>query len=102
MTSETQGRYPYFGVPPPRQPRPAASEPSLTGKRLVLSTPEGFIYDMRASGEIITDGNGRAVIPVLTEPQYFERALLEAGYGASSMARAPRLGRVVRPSTLRR
>ena len=48
MVSEQQ-RYPYFGVPPARQPRPASQEPSLTGKRLILSTPEGFVYDMRAA-----------------------------------------------------
>ena len=46
-TSKPQ-RYPYFGVPPAREPRPAADEPALQGKRVILSTPEGFVYDMRA------------------------------------------------------
>jgi hypothetical protein len=51
-------------------------EPSLTGKRLILSTPEGFIYDMRAAAEISTDGQGRALVPIITERQHFERLLL--------------------------
>ena len=63
--------WPYFGVPPARQPRPAATEPTLTGKRLVLSTPEGFVYDHRAASEIITDGQGGAFIEVVTEEQWF-------------------------------
>ena len=71
MTGQT--RYPYFGVPPARQPRPASKEPALTGKRLVLSGPEGFVYDMRAAGELQTDGAGNSLVAVLTERQYFER-----------------------------
>ena len=47
-------KYPYFGVPPSRQPRPAANEPALIGKRVILSTPEGFVYDMRAASEMRT------------------------------------------------
>jgi hypothetical protein len=68
--------YPYFGVPPARAPRPAATEPALTGKRVILSTPEGFVYDMRAAAEIRTDGQGKALVPVITERQHFERILL--------------------------
>jgi hypothetical protein len=75
MSSERRGGYPYFGVPPARQPRPAATEPALTGKRVVLSTPEGFVYDHRAAGEVHTDGEGNAVIDILTENHYFERIL---------------------------
>ena len=52
-------RYPYFGVPPAREPRPAADEPALQGKRVILSTPEGFVYDMRAVSRIYKDGDGR-------------------------------------------
>lgn len=41
--------YPYFGVPPTRPPRPASEVKALRGKRVILSTPEGFVYDMRAA-----------------------------------------------------
>lgn len=70
-----QPRYPYFGVPPTRQPRPASTEPALTGKRVILSTPEGFIYDMRAAGELRTDGQGHAIIDILAEQHYFDNLL---------------------------
>lgn len=69
-------RYPYFGVPPARAPRPAATEPALTGKRVILSTPEGFVYDLRAATEVRTDGQGEALVPIITERQHFERLLL--------------------------
>jgi hypothetical protein len=69
-------QYPYFGVPPARQPRPSIAEPALTGKRVILSTPEGFVYDMRAGAEIKTDGGARTLIPILTERQHYERLLL--------------------------
>ena len=65
-------RYPFFGVPPARQPRPAATEPALTGKRVVLSTPEGFVYDMRAAGELYTDGDGQVFVDIVTERTWFE------------------------------
>lgn len=65
MTESKPQQYPYFGVPPARQPRPAAKEPTLTGKRVVLSTPEGFVYDMRAASE--PDGKGGVVIPIVTD-----------------------------------
>jgi hypothetical protein len=68
-------KYPYFGVPPDRKHRPAAEEPTLTGKRVILSTPEGFIYDMRAAGELRTDGHGNLVVEIVTEAQYFEQRL---------------------------
>lgn len=64
--------YPYFGEPPGRERRPAAREPALTGKRVVLSTPDGFIHDMRAVSELKTDGKGGLVIDILTEPHFFE------------------------------
>ncbi len=72
MAETERTRYPYFGVPPARQPRPATVEPALTGKRVVLSTPEGFVYDMRAAGEVRTDGQGGAVVDIVTERQWFE------------------------------
>lgn len=66
-----QRRYPYFGVPPVRQPRPAADEPTLKGKRVILSTPEGFVYDMRAASEIYRDGDGKEVVDVVAEGAWF-------------------------------
>lgn len=65
-------KYPYFGVPPDRQPRPAANEPALTGKRVILSTPEGFVYDMRAASELRSDGAGNLTVEILTEQHYFD------------------------------
>jgi hypothetical protein len=65
-------RYPFFGVPPARQPRPASTEPALTGKRVVLSTEEGFVYDMRAAGELYTDGTGNLYVDVVNEPAWFD------------------------------
>lgn len=47
--------------------------PALTGKRVLLSTPEGCGYDMRAADEIRTDGQGKALMPIITERQHFER-----------------------------
>ena len=77
MPEEREHQYPYFGVPPARHPRPAVKEPALTGKRVILSTPEGFVYDMRAAAEIKTDGQGRSLVPILTERQHYERLLLD-------------------------
>jgi hypothetical protein len=64
--------YPYFGMPPTRKPRPVAEEPALAGKRVILSTPEGFVYDMRAVGELRTDGEGGVVVDILSEANYYE------------------------------
>ena len=72
--------YPYFGVPPVRERRPASQEPTLTGKRVVLSTPEGFIHDMRAVSELMTDGNGGLVVEILTEPHFFERQFTDRSH----------------------
>ena len=71
MTHSSSKRYPYFGVPPARQPRPAADEPALWGKRAVLSTPEGFVYDMRIVSEILRDGEGRDVVDIVNEEDYY-------------------------------
>ena len=64
-------RYPYFGKPPAREPRPASEVPALRGKRVILSTPEGFVYDVRAISQIHQDGNGRDVIDVVSEEHYY-------------------------------
>jgi hypothetical protein len=70
MEERTAG-YPYFGVPPARAPRPAASEPTLFGKRVILSTPEGFVEDMRAVSERYVDENNKDVLDVASEDDYF-------------------------------
>lgn len=64
-------KYPYFGVPPGRDPRPAANEPALLGKRLILSSPEGFIEDMRAVSERYVDELNRDVLDITSERDYF-------------------------------
>ena len=69
-------RYPYFGIPPARQPRPAVDEPALRGKRVILSTPEGFVYDVRAISKIHRNGAGDYVIDVVTEEDYYRWMLL--------------------------
>lgn len=61
---------PFFGAPPPRVARRAEDVPTLKGKRLILSLPEGFVYDMRAASEEYTI-DGRAVVDVVTEEDYF-------------------------------
>jgi len=68
---DQSGKYPYFGVPPAREPRPAEAVPSLLGKRVVLSTPEGFVYDMRAISQAHPDADGRDVVDVVSEEDYF-------------------------------
>lgn len=73
----TDKRYPYFGIPPARQPRPATDEPALRGKRVILSTPEGFVYDMRAVSQIYRDDCGEGVVDVVSEEGYYRWMLLQ-------------------------
>ncbi|RHW25840.1 hypothetical protein D0Z08_17545 [Nocardioides immobilis] len=61
---------PYFGAPPARQPRPSRGEPTLWGKRVILSTPEGFIYDMRAISEIHVNG-AKDSVDIASEEDYY-------------------------------
>lgn len=68
-------KYPYFGVPPDRKPRPVTTEPALMGKRVILSTPDGFVYDMRAASELRTDGAGNLSLQILTEEHYYDHIL---------------------------
>jgi len=77
MSEPAERVWPYFGVPPARQARPAEEEPSLTGKRVILSTPEGFIYDMRAVSRIYRDDAGREVVDIVTDEDYFRWMLTE-------------------------
>ena len=79
MSSQPHGKaLPFFGSPPPREPRPASSEPTLQGKRVVLSTPEGFVYDMRAVSQIHTDHEGYEVVDIATEEDYFRWMFTQA------------------------
>lgn len=78
MTASEPRRHPFFGVPPPRQPRPAAEEPALRGKRVILSTPEGFVYDMRAVSEVYLNESGREVIDIVTEEAYYRWMFVRA------------------------
>ena len=63
--------HPFFGAPPTRAPRPAREVKALRGKRVVLSTPGGFVSDMRAISEMRTDGDAQQVVEVVTEEGYF-------------------------------
>ncbi len=76
MTDEA--RYPYFGKPPAREPRPASEVPALRGKRVILSTPDGFVYDMRAISQIHRDGEGQDIIDVVSEEHYFRWMFTQA------------------------
>lgn len=64
-------RYPYFGIPPARQPRPATDEPTLRGKRVILSTPEGFVYDMRAVSQTYESQDGEDLVGIASEVDFF-------------------------------
>lgn len=72
LITESESRhYPYFGAPPARQPRPATEEPTLRGKRVVLSMPDGFVYDMRCASEVYRDGDGREVVDIVSEEHFY-------------------------------
>ncbi len=62
---------PYFGAPPAREPLRAWDVPALRGKRVILSRPFGFIYDVRAVSQIYEDAEGHSVIDVMTEENYY-------------------------------
>jgi len=62
---------PLFGVPPARHPVPVDQMPAVRGKRVVLSTQEGFVYDMRASSEVYVDESGRHVVDVVSEEDWY-------------------------------
>ena len=81
--------YPWFGEPPPRIPRPSATVPTLRGKRVILSTPEGFVYDMRAVSERYVDASGLAVIDILSDDDYYR--LMYLGQRAEPAAWAAHL-----------
>jgi hypothetical protein len=38
---------------------------------VVLSTPEGFVYDMRAASEVYLDGDGKRLVDIVAEGAWF-------------------------------
>jgi hypothetical protein len=70
-------RLPYFGTPPPRSPTRASDASPVRGRRVVLSTPEGFVYDMRAASNVTQDPDGVRVIDIATEEDYFRWMFLQ-------------------------
>lgn len=71
MSERADRRYPFFGKPPAKEPRPASEEPALLGKRVILSMPDGFVYDMRAASKIYSDRDGRKVIDIVSEEHFY-------------------------------
>lgn len=69
--SAKEAGLPYFGAPPAREPLPAGEVPALQGKRVILSRPFGFVYDVRAVSQIHHDLEGHEVVEVVTEEDYF-------------------------------
>jgi len=72
----TEGAAGPFGIPPARQPVPVDGIPAVRGKRVILSTPEGFVYDMRASSEVYVDPHGRSVVDVISEEDWYRWMLV--------------------------
>ena len=62
---------PFLGEPPVRRPRRVAEVPAVRGKRVILSRPDGFIYDVRAVSEPYDDHEDRRVVEVCTERDYY-------------------------------
>jgi hypothetical protein len=48
------------------------TEPALYGKRVILSTGEGFVYDMRAASEAYLDGDGKPKVDIVTEEGWYK------------------------------
>jgi hypothetical protein len=70
MTTQRR-RWPFFGEPPARKPRPAMDEPALRGKRVILSRPDGFVYDMRAATETYPNAQGKPTVDIVTEEHWY-------------------------------
>ncbi|WP_091725287.1 hypothetical protein [Nocardioides scoriae] len=80
MTGE---QLPYFGRPPARAPQPAAEAKTLRGRRVILSLPEGFVYDVRAVSDVF-DCGGLEVVDVVSEEDYFRWMFLAVPPARSS------------------
>lgn len=64
-------RAPYLGVPPTRVPTRVEDTTATNGRRVVLSTPEGFFYDARAIGAPFRDQRGILRVMVITEAEWY-------------------------------
>lgn len=64
-------KHPYFGVPPTRAPQPASNVKTIRGKRVILSTPEGFVYDMRAVSECQVGVDDSEFVDIVSEEDYY-------------------------------
>ena len=62
---------PFLGAPPGRTPRPAAEVAAVRGKRVILSRPDGFIYDVRAVSEVFADPLGEPRVQVCSEQAFY-------------------------------
>jgi hypothetical protein len=62
---------PFLGTPPTRTPLPATEVAALRGKRVVLSRPDGFVYDVRAVSEVYTDPLGEPRVQVCSEQAFY-------------------------------
>jgi hypothetical protein len=62
---------PFFGEPPSRKPMRVTDVPAVRGKRVILSRPDGFVYDMRASSEVYRGRDGRSYVRVVSEEEWF-------------------------------
>ena len=68
MTDES---LPFLGEPPTRRPHRAGGVPALRGKRVLLSRPDGFIYDIRPVSEVYADPSGKQRVDVCSEQAYY-------------------------------
>ncbi len=54
-------------------------EPALRGKRVVLSTPEGFVYDMRAASEVFLGDDGEPYVEIVSEQHWYRWMFTQQG-----------------------
>ena len=62
---------PFLGAPPSRTPTPATSVVAVRGKRVILSRPDGFVYDVRAVSEVFIDPLGEPRVQVCSEQSFY-------------------------------
>ena len=67
-----------FGIPPTRRPQHVMDVPSVEGRRVILMTPAGPLYDYRAASEVFTDDSGSWIKIVQEWRWYAWREMPEA------------------------